>query len=301
MEDFRISFFEDTGKASPVTCTQFPRKTRKLLADATSWYDYFVNISDKPQISDIIKKDFSGLTDVVARVGTAKEVEDQERMRMFLLCATDNLTMPLTVVSALEDITWEKPHLNIHIVGATGRELIALGNFEEVVHLMPGLRSLHITAAGPGLAGGDLGQQGSPFLPKTNIDCCPGCRLDGRTRSISIYQGLYHDFAETPNYDKPDLVVLFNSGWVDGDDAESDWAPTIKLLVEGNVPVLFTTYNEQEAQNESRKMREMNAKFLVEAGKNRWSGLVPAPELIDEEYGMWFQNAYRYVIQGKIK
>jgi splicing suppressor protein 51 len=69
---------------------------------------------------------------VVSKVGTAKEMKDQERMRLFLLCTTDNLTMPLTVVSALEDISWEKPHLNVHIVGATGRELVALGNFEEI-------------------------------------------------------------------------------------------------------------------------------------------------------------------------
>jgi splicing suppressor protein 51 len=270
-----------------------------LLADSAGWYDYYVNISDKPQITDIVKPDFSALTDVVHEVGTAKEKEDQERMRMFLLFATDNLTMPLTILSALEDIKWEKSHLNVHIVGATGRELIALGNFEEIVHLLPGLRSLHITAAGPGLAGGDLGQQGSPFLPKTPVDCCPACKADGRTRSISIYQGLYHDFAVSPHYDKPDLAVLFNSGWVDGEDAESDWAPTINMLVDGDVPVLFTTYNEQEARNESAKLKDMGAKFAVEAGANKWRGLVPTPEFIDEEYGMWFQNAYRYVIQGK--
>ncbi|KAF2687060.1 hypothetical protein K458DRAFT_476021 [Lentithecium fluviatile CBS 122367] len=299
VEEFRISFFEDTGKASPVTCTQFPRKTRKLLMEAAGWYDYFVNISDKPQITDIIKPDFSGLADVVMKVGTAKEMEDQERMRMFLLCATDNLTMPLTIVSALEDGSWDQPALHLHIVGATTRELVALGNFEEILHLVPGLRSLHITAAGPGLAGGDLGQGGSPFLPKTSLDCCPACKADGRTRSISIYQGLYHDFEKTSNYDKPDLTVLFNSGWIDGEDAESDWAPTIQLLVNSDVPALFTTYNEGEVQNETRRLREMGAKFLVEPGVNKWRGLVPAPEFIDEEYGMWYQNAYRYVIQGK--
>lgn len=298
-EAFRISFFEDTGKATPVTCSQFPLKARKLLAGSKGWYDYFVNISDKPQIADIIKPDFSDLTDEVHEVGNAKEKEDQERMRMFLLFATDNLTMPLTILSALEDIKWDKPDLNVHIVGATARELLALGNFEEIIHLIPGLRNLHITAAGPGLAGGDLGQQGAPFLPKTPVDCCPACKADGRTRSISIYQGLYHDFANTPHFDKPDLAVLFNSGWFDGDDAESDWAPTIKLLTEGDVPALFTTYNEQEALNESFKLKAMGANFLVQAGENKWKGLLPTPEFIDEEFGMWYQNAYRYVIKGR--
>jgi len=297
IEEFRISFFEDTGKASPVTCTQVPLKTRKPLATATGWYDYFTKISDKPQIKDIIRPDFSGLTDVVFRVGTAKEQEDQERMRLFLLCASDNLTMPLTITSALEDISWEKPNLNIHLLGATGREFLSLGNYEEILHLMPWLRSLDITAVGPA-AWKDVGQK-TNYFPKRNLDCCTFCKPDGRTRSIASYHGVYHDFVKTPDYEKPDLIVAFNSGFVDGDDAESHWAPTIQFIVEGDVPALFTTYNEQEFQNETSKLKRMNAKFVVEPGKNNWSGMVPTPEFIDEEYGMWFQNAYRYVISGR--
>lgn len=217
---------------------------------------------------------------------------------MFLLCATDNLTMPLTILSALEDLSWDKPHLNIHLLGATGREFLALSNFEEILHLVPGLRSLHITAAGPSSWQG-AANQATPFFPKMNLDCCPSCKADGRKRTIASYRGVYHDFVTTPDYDEPDLVVLFNSGWVDGLDAESHWEPTIKLLVEGGIPALFTTYNAQEAQNEKAKLMGLNAKFVVEPGKNKWSGLVPTPEFIDEEYGMWFQNAYRYIIQGR--
>ncbi|KAF2789043.1 hypothetical protein K505DRAFT_378496 [Melanomma pulvis-pyrius CBS 109.77] len=298
VEEFRIGFFEDTGKASPVTCTQFPRKDRKLLNGSAGWYDYLVNISDKPQIKDTIKPDFSGLTDIVFQVGSVKDQEDQERMRMFLLCATDNLTMPLTILSALEDVSWDKPHLNIHLLGATGREFLALSNFEEILHLVPGLRSLHITAVGPSSWQG-AANQATPFFPKMNLDCCPSCKVDGRKRTVASYRGVYHDFVTTPDYEEPDLVVLFNSGWVDGLDAESHWEPTIKLLIEGGIPALFTTYNVQEAQNETAKLIMLNAKFVVEPDKNKWSGLVPTPEFIDEEYGMWFQNAYRYIIQGR--
>jgi splicing suppressor protein 51 len=277
IENFRIGFFEDTGKASPITCTQFPRKTRKLLADAAGWFEYYANISDKQQIAGIVKPDFSGVT------GTSKaEKEEQERMRMFLLCATDNLTMPLTIVSALEDISFEKPHLNIHLVGATGRELVAMGNFEEINHLVPAIRSLHITAVGPGLM---AGEGGSPYIPKTKVECCPGCKADRRTRSIAVFQGLYHDFAERSEFEKPDLVVLFNSGWADGDDAESDWAPSIKYLIKANVPALFTTYNAQEAGHEERKLKDLGAKFSVPVGENKWKGLMPTPEFIDDEYG----------------
>ena len=298
IENFRIGFFEDTGKFSPVTCTQFPRTDRKLLKDTDSegWYDYFISISDKPQIRGIISPDFLSLG---PGERTADEKDQHERMRMFLLCATENLTMPLTILSALEDISWTKPHLKIHIVGATGREMLALANFEEILHLIPGLKSLQLTAAGPNVwAGGVSG--GKIYVPKTELECCQVCKSDGRTRSVALYCGLYHDFAITPDYEEPDLVVAFNSGFVDGDDSESHWDSTIKLLVESGAPCLFTTYNAQEVQNEKAKMLGLKARFLVEPEKNKWRGLIPTPEFIDEEYGMWFQNAYRYIIQGRI-
>ncbi|CAI6246375.1 unnamed protein product [Periconia digitata] len=291
IENFRINFFEDTGKASPVTCTQFPKNGKKPLANSTGWHDYFVHISDKPQIEGIITPDFRGLVDSSGQ-------EDQERMRLFLLCATDNLTMPLTIMAALEDIACNKAHLNIHIVGATGREVTALGNFEELFHLNPAYKALHITAIGPGLNFKAETSQ-SALIPKTEVNPCSACKADGRKRTISIYKGLYHDFMTIPEYEKPDLVVMFNSGWADGDDAVSDWAPTIETVLEADLPAVFTTYNKQEADHECRKLKEMGAKFVVPVGANKWSGLMPTPEFIDEEYDLWFQNAYRYVIQGR--
>ncbi|CAJ2508480.1 Uu.00g135060.m01.CDS01 [Anthostomella pinea] len=299
-EDFQIGFFEDNGTVSPAACTEFPRETRKLLADAAGWYDYWVNISNAPGVAGVVKPDFTDLEEQVLRLASEDERVEAEGMRMFFACASNTATMSLTILSALEDISWEAPQLRLHIVGATGRELTALASFEEILHLTPSLRGLHITAVGPGLPSVlDNGRNGHHYMPKSDLECCPACTADGRTRSVSMYQGLYHEFAKTGDYEKPDLVVLFNSGWVDGDDALSDWEPTIQGLVEDNVPALFTTYNAGEAQNEQMRMRALGAKFLVEVAEDKWKGLVPEPEFIDEEYGMWHYNAYRYVIQGK--
>ncbi|KAL1611874.1 hypothetical protein SLS60_000095 [Paraconiothyrium brasiliense] len=295
IENFRINFFEDTGKATPITCTQFPNENRKSLADATGWFDYYTKISDKQQIKGKFKPDFSSIEDEIDRIGSDNDKDEAERMLMFLLYATDSLTMPLTILAALEDLQWDKPNLNIHMLGATDRELTALANFEEMLHLVPSLQRLHITAIGPGIPGPADGT----VLAKQNLDCCPPCKADGRQRSISLHKGVYHEFSQSPAFEEPDLVVLFNSGWVDGDDAKSHWEPTVKALVENNVPALFTTYNAGEAQNEQKRLRELGAKFVTEVDENKWRGLVPTPEFIDEEYGMWFNNAYRYIIQGK--
>lgn len=293
IEEFRISFFEDTGKASPVTCTEFPRNDRKQLADSPGWYDYFVNISDKTQIKDVVRPDFSGLGDPPYCRAKYK-VEDFERMRMFLVCATDNLTMPLTILSALEDISCDKPHLDIHLLGATGRECGGLANFEEMLHLVPGIKSLHVAAVGPSSWGVGPGS-------RVDLQCCPNCTSQGRSRSVTSYQGLYHDFARSDRYSKPDLIVLFNSGWVDGTDAESHWRPTIQLLLESGIPTLCTTYNAQEAVNEKSVMIALGAEFLVQPEKNKWCGLVPTPEFIDAEFDMWWQNSHRYIVKGRAR
>ena len=86
---------------------------------------------------------------------------------------------------------------------------------------------------------------------------------------------------------------------MDGDDANTDWADTIRLIVQSNVPALFTTYNAREAQNEEIKMKHMGANFVVEPRQNTWRSLVLMPELLDEEHGTWQQNDHFYVIRGK--
>jgi splicing suppressor protein 51 len=93
--------------------------------------------------------------------------------------------------------------------------------------------------------------------------------------------------------------VAFNSGCVDGDDADTDWEKTLRVIVDSNVPSLFTTYNPREAWREQAKWKSLDARFVVEPSKNKWSSLVPMPEFLDEEYDIWYQNYHRYIIKGK--
>ncbi|KAF2833590.1 hypothetical protein CC86DRAFT_338987 [Ophiobolus disseminans] len=299
IEKFRHELFEDTGKASAITCTADPHTSHKPLTNCTGWYDYFVKISDKRQIKGKITPDFSGISDSVTRGNTSQQ-EFEEQRRMFLLLATDTLTMPLTIVSALEELHLLKaPRLRVHLLGATGREFLAMPAFEEILHLVPGIKSLEITAVGPSSLLHGHGPEG--YAPKQNIPCCDACQSKGRTRPLASYQGLYHDFAKSSHYEKPDIIVAFNSGCVDGDDADTDWDQTIRLIVDSEVPTLFTTYNPREAWHEQVKMKSLGAKFVLEPARNKWSSLVPMPEFLDEEYDIWYQNHHQYIIQGKQK
>ncbi|KAH7094309.1 hypothetical protein FB567DRAFT_1145 [Paraphoma chrysanthemicola] len=297
IEQFRVGLFEDTGKASVMACTAEPRSTFRSLETCSTWYDYFINISDKPFIKGRVRPDFGGLTNAATRV-SVEEREFEESRRMFLLLATDNLTMPLTILSALEDLKLlATPSLHIHILGATGREFLAMASFEEILHLNPALKTLIMTAIGPSsmlMDGGTNGQSAKQDMP-----CCQGCQIRGRRRFLSSYKGLYHDYTKSPVFEKPDLIVAFNSGFVDGDDAESDWDQTIRMIVDSGTATLFTAYNPREARNEQAKMKRLGARFVTEPEENKWRSLVPMPELLDVEYEIWYQNYYRYVIKGR--
>ena len=217
---------------------------------------------------------------------------------MFLLLATDTLTMPLTIVAALADLQLlAASTLKVHLLGATGREFLAMSAFEEILHLVPAIKTLEITAIGPSSL--LYGQDSEKYAPKQNLPCCDACQSRGRTRPLASYQGLYHDFAKSSHYAEPDIIVAFNSGCADGDDADTDWAQTIRFVVSSNVPALFTTYNPREGWHEQTKMKNLGAKFVVEPAKNKWCSLVPMPEFLDEEYDIWYQNYHRYIIKGK--
>ncbi|CAO2658543.1 Nn.00g062660.m01.CDS01 [Neocucurbitaria sp. VM-36] len=265
------------------------------LKNSSGWYDYYVTISDKAMIKNKISADFGKIAHSVPPA----QREFEERRRFFLLLGTDTLTMPLTIVSALEDMYWTtKDTLKIHVLGATGREFLAMSSFEEILHLLPALKALHVTAIGPSAWLDDNASQG--YMSSRNSACCDKCESTGRQRSLASYKGLYHSFARASFYERPDLIVAFNSGCADGDDAETSWAQTIRHIVDSNIPSLFTTYNAEEAQHERAKMQSLNARFLIEPEENKWKGLVPQPELLDREFEMWFQNCWRYIIQGKI-
>lgn len=50
------------------------------------------------------------------------------------------------------------------------------------------------------------------------------------------------------SYRRPALALACNSGVFE--EAQDSWAPTIKLLVDKDIPAVFTSYNELEATGE---------------------------------------------------
>jgi mitochondrial splicing suppressor protein 51 len=220
-----------------------------------------------------------------------------KRVSMFFLVATDTMTIPLTILAALEDNIVDlstRQKLEIHLVGATGREAQHLVLFEEFLHLLPRLETLKLVLIGPRSFFGD----GDPDR-EVSLECCPACTARGRKRTISMRQMLYHDYAQTPRFQKPDMAVLFHSGR--SQEEEESWLPTTAWLVDSGTLTLCTTYNKREATEEVDELDQLGVKFIKRPELNKWRSLVPYPEFmaVEEEDNFYYMNNYRYIFKGK--
>jgi mitochondrial splicing suppressor protein 51 len=296
---FRIAHFELTGKASIYLPTK-PRTSYKPLSSAANWADYYLNISGgcitlEPFLQRVLRQDLaSEEVEGVPEGATPDEIHAARQFNLSLKLATDTLSRPLSIIAALEDIGLvSKEKITLHVIGAAGKEMAEMMLMEELLHLLPSLNHLDILYIGP-----NTPVLNSPFEYETiDLDCCPTCKSRNRRRSVTLYRALYHDFAQSPHYRKPDLAVLFHSGRSQAEEAS--WAPTTRYLLDSATMTLCTAYTLREAMEEYAELHQLGAKFLVEPEVNHWRSLLSLPELLEgTEHGVFYQNYYRYIFRG---
>lgn len=301
VEMYHITHFEQSGQAQCRAPMSAPRSRYLALSTAPNWLEYLAKISDKDFLRLFRDQDISllnihtwkypeGLNDA--------QRQDAKRLLMYHLLATDTLTMPLSIAAALEDSQGDlstKPTISVHLVGAALKEHQNLMMFEEMLHLLPRLQHLKVTLIGPARADQSDGQ------PSQEISCnvCESCSRSGRTRTAALYKGLYHEFAKTPQYQRPDIAVLFHSGRTQ--EAVESWMPTTRFLVESGTLTLCTTFNLGEATEEAAELDSLGAKFIVRPEVNKWKSLVPLPDFNEgPEHGLYYHNFYRYIFRGRV-
>ncbi|CAG8647854.1 11736_t:CDS:1 [Funneliformis caledonium] len=217
-----------------------------------------------------------------------------QRNDSFCRVITNTLSLPLTILSALSRFyTHDQLHsindLVIHIVGANQYELSALMTFEEIMHVLPDLKVLHLVMIGPEM---------TPKHHGFPLRCCPRCTTENRMRVISMYPMIYHEFANSSDYSQPHLAIGFNKDL--GEDDFELWKPTIEFLLDKNLPCAFTSYSKKEAIEDVRIIKELGALILVGAKENKWSSNMPLvePQEVDKFY---YNNFYRTLFQGRAK
>jgi mitochondrial splicing suppressor protein 51 len=297
---FRIAYFERIGKASIYLPTQKPRTSYKPLSSAANWAEYYFNLSDRystlePFLQRFLRQNLAlELAEEVLEGATPDEIHTARQLSLSLKLATDTLSPPLSIIAALEDIRLvSKEEITLHVIGAARNEISEMMLMEELLHLLPSLKRLDILYIGP-----NTPALNSSFEYKTiDMDCCPACKSSNRRRLVTLYRALYHDFAQSPHYRKPDLAVLFHSGRSQAEEAS--WAPTTRYLLDSGTMTLCTAYTFREAREECDELHQLGAKFLLEPEVNHWRSLLPLPELLEgPEHGVFYNSYYRYIFQG---
>ncbi|CAH1766963.1 22494_t:CDS:1 [Entrophospora sp. SA101] len=206
---------------------------------------------------------------------------------------TNSLSMPLTILSAFERfynrdqlISFEE--LSIHVIGANFTEVVALMTFEEIMHVLPNIKILHIVLIGTEL---------QMNKDNTDLTCCPKCTDSNRKRLCSMKSILYHDYVGSSDYAIPNLGVAFNTGLHEEDT--DLWKPTIECLLEKNLPCVFTSYSKEEASEDIKVLKSLGAKIISGAKENKWRSTMPIvePNVLDK---FFYNNFYRTFFQGKM-
>ncbi|KUJ22908.1 uncharacterized protein LY89DRAFT_607800 [Mollisia scopiformis] len=280
-ERFAVAHYTETGEPSLSMPTGTPRTTYLPISTASSWYDYYTKISDKQMVEGLLSHDL-------------KPLAGNDEMASALRAATEKMSMMISIIAGLEAVYPDlgtKEKVDLHLIGANAKELDALMLFEELLHLLPCLKEVNCSFVGlelpnPMDAGGRI-----------VLDCCPECTKQKKVRSIEMHKGAYHDFAKSPAYKKPDLAVAFQTGH--SQECVDDWTPTIRYLVHAPHCTMFTTFNEKEMVEEIEILKKLDAKFLVDGEKNKWQGMRPLLEVIEEtENSVYYNHQYWYVVQG---
>jgi splicing suppressor protein 51 len=282
-EAFDIKHYLETGEVNLQMPTRKPRQNYRPLSHAKSWYDYYTQVSDKDMVIGLLSP-------------SLKPLAGNEEMALAMSAATVQTSIMLTIINALEAVLPDlatKTRLSLHLIGASSKELEALMLFEEILHLLPAVQELHCSFVGlelPSLIGTE---------EKLMLDCCEDCTSAGRKRSIDMFKGAYHDFIKTEKYSKPDLAVALQTGHAE--DAVEAWTPTIQYLAKtADHATVFTSWNEREMHEEMKRLRDFSAKFVVEGEQNKWRGMRPMLEIMEEkENSIYYPHYYWYVIAGR--
>jgi splicing suppressor protein 51 len=253
-------------------------------------------------VAGLVNPDFGLNQTFLQSLNNEKQRAKAMAQYYFLFMGTARLSMPISILAALEQGTHDlstRQSLSISLIGAGGMETAGLWVFEELLHLLPALQTLNLMFIGPAnkISPSDSSDGKGDVMECEN---CAECVSSNKRRFWSLYGGLYHDYVNTSYYQKPDLAVLFHSGRAEC--AVKDWAPTTRFLVDSGTLTLCTTWTKREAREEETELDQLGARFIIRPEKNRWRSLIPLADFLegadDEAY---YVNCYQYMFQGKLR
>ena len=273
-EEFSIRHCVSTGQVAHQMVTMELKTAYTPISTAKTWDDYYGLISDKGDALAIETKD-----------------RHPEQDRSFR-AATGMTTIVLTILAALELVHPDlatKTDIFLHLIGAGEREVDSLMLFDELLHLLPALKNLHLCL---------IGLELPTTVSHAIIEGCPMCITAGNVKSWESRQSTYHEYVKTSDYQTPDLAVVFHTGYTQ--EFATEWIPTISHLVSAKHATVFTSFNLADMTQATANLEKSGAWFLQKGEENRWRGQRPYLEVSQEkEFDVFYMNWFWFVIGPK--
>ncbi|KAG9466415.1 hypothetical protein GDO78_016678 [Eleutherodactylus coqui] len=226
------------------------------ITNIKTWEDWFaMQESLEVKLDAIMAGRYMGI--LWANAGKPKP-ENSELRESVKRLTTDFFTRPMTIGFALNTFRVD-PYggpVTIHVVGASHIETLNIRatDYDELAKMFPGNQGLEVVMIGPEVVDG-------PVMRPPLTAYGPRGRV-----YVSGYKSLYHDFWETvvenERAARPDLVVGFHPGFHASQGLTEGWLPTLLLLRDYNIPVLFTMYSEHELKYSLQILAELDTRVL---------------------------------------
>lgn len=167
-----------------------------------------------------------------------------------------------------------------------------------MLHLMPAVNVLKLV-----FTGADLNNENLPLDVISRIRPCRNCRQTCRAVKFDFHaRTLYHEYARSPAFTKPNLICFFNPGLyrttaADGTDA---WPDTIMAAVAQNCPIVVTSYTEAEAPLDFERIVTIcnHVKIVQMPTRNPFKAVKPERNFLSEEaQPLMFKNFYYFIVQ----
>ncbi|XP_071556536.1 uncharacterized protein [Temnothorax nylanderi] len=208
---------------------------------------------------------------------------DSEMLRNILIGQHSMyLTRPLTLFHAMRLLNYvpKSKAIVIHVVGANCVEEFGLIRWDVLPRLIGTVMSVTIIMIGPELL----------KIHRLSEYVCSNCLLsENENLTFDFYDMLYENYARSPSFVKPDLVVGFDLyiHKYELGSKEETWAPSIKLIAKQNCPFVLTCrFSLQYIKKESDRINTILGRKVnyLYSGENPFAGLSPfrniAPEFV---------------------
>ncbi|KAG5883228.1 hypothetical protein JTB14_011420 [Gonioctena quinquepunctata] len=269
-----------------------------LELDLKSYYSELSSV-------DVTEKDFSNslkvlpnsLNDLIHLYDDSLSIskDDIEIIRKSeLIAPAATILYGMEASGFLIDRTYLKNTLTIHIVGADVNEMSLLWKImsELPFHWVRNLKSLEYIVIGP-----ELGHNGTTEKFKNQL--CFSCKLREAKTRCTFHTQLYHNIVDM--LEKPDLVVVFNSGLHEfKDDPKNNlWKDSIpSLLKYPGIPLILTAYTSDEIAEDIALLEKdiSNVKVISPPHRNPFSNMRPLKNFDSQNEPVYYLNGHIAVL-----